>query len=57
MLRAIELFVFWYPAIMSVFWMVGAVIFYISNERKKPLPFMKRLWFLSWYLAIMKKKP
>ena len=38
MLRIIEIFVFWYPAIMSVFWMVGAIIFYISNERKKPLP-------------------
>ena len=38
MLRYIEIFVFWYPAIMSVFWMVGAIIFYISNERKKPLP-------------------
>lgn len=38
MLKIIELFVFWYPAIMSVFWMVGAIIFYISNERKKPLP-------------------
>ena len=38
MLKVIELFVFWYPAIMSVFWMVGAIIFSISNERKKPLP-------------------
>ncbi|MBR3598854.1 MAG: poly-beta-1,6 N-acetyl-D-glucosamine synthase [Lachnospiraceae bacterium] len=38
MLRAIELFVFWYPAIMSVVWVVGGIIFYLSNERKKPLP-------------------
>lgn len=34
MLRYIEEFVFWYPAIMSIFWMVGGVIFYFSTERK-----------------------
>lgn len=38
MLRTIELFVFWYPAIMSVVWVVGGLIFYLSNERKGPLP-------------------
>ncbi len=38
MLRIIELFVFWYPAIMSVTWVVGGVIFYFSNERRKTLP-------------------
>lgn len=38
MLRYIEIFVFWYPAIMSAAWIVGAIIFYFSNERKKPLP-------------------
>ena len=38
MLRTIELFVFWYPAIMSVAWVVGGIMFYICNERKKPLP-------------------
>ncbi len=38
MIRLIEIFVFWYPAIMSAAWIVGAVIFYFSNERKKPLP-------------------
>ena len=37
MLRIIEIFVFWYPAIMSAAWIVGAIIFYFSNERK-PLP-------------------
>ncbi|MCR5796973.1 MAG: poly-beta-1,6 N-acetyl-D-glucosamine synthase [Eubacterium sp.] len=37
-LRTIELFVFWYPALMAVFWMAGGIIFYFSNERKKPIP-------------------
>ncbi len=40
MLRYIEIFVFWYPAIMSVAWIVGGVMFYITHERKgiKPIP-------------------
>lgn len=38
MLKAIELFVFWYPAIMSVVWVVGGIMFYLSNERRGPLP-------------------
>lgn len=38
MIWYIEQFVFWYPAIMSAAWIVGALIFYFSNERKKPLP-------------------
>ncbi len=38
MLKLIEEFVFWYPAIMAVTWMVGAVIFYLCNERKGTLP-------------------
>ena len=38
MLRIIELYVFWYPVFMSLAWIIGGVIFYISNERKKPLP-------------------
>lgn len=38
MLRIIELYVFWYPVIMSLVWMIGGVMFYYSNERKKPLP-------------------
>lgn len=37
MLKIIEEFVFWYPAIMAVTWMVGAVIFYLCNERKGTL--------------------
>ncbi|MBE5895110.1 MAG: poly-beta-1,6 N-acetyl-D-glucosamine synthase [Lachnospiraceae bacterium] len=41
MLRYIELFVFWYPAIMSMAWIVGGIMFYISNERRKPLPLNK----------------
>ncbi len=38
MLRLIELFVFWYPAIMSVAWVAGGILFYISNEKRDPLP-------------------
>ena len=41
MLRYMELFVFWYPAIMSMAWIVGGIMFYISNERRKPLPLNK----------------
>lgn len=37
-LRLIELFVFWYPAIMSAIWIAGGIIFYFCNERRKPLP-------------------
>ena len=37
-LKAIELFVFWYPAIMSAMWIAGGIIFYACNERKKALP-------------------
>lgn len=37
-LKAIELFVFWYPAIMSAIWIAGGIIFYFCNERKKALP-------------------
>lgn len=38
MLKIIELFVFWYPAIMSVTWVVGGIIFYFFNEKRDPLP-------------------
>ena len=38
MLKLIELFVFWYPAIMSMVWVVGGIMFYIFNERREPLP-------------------
>ena len=27
-------FVFWYPAIMAMMWVLGSLIFYHSNERK-----------------------
>lgn len=37
MLKLIEAFVFWYPAVMSVIWVIGGIIFYISNERKNAL--------------------
>lgn len=37
-LKLIELFVFWYPAVMSAIWIAGAVIFYFNNERGKALP-------------------
>lgn len=30
-------FVFWYPAFMSVMWIVGSLIFYFRVERRKPL--------------------
>ena len=38
LLRLMEIFVFWYPAVMSVMWMVGGVMFYLTNEKKKPIP-------------------
>ena len=38
LLRLMEIFVFWYPAIMSVMWMVGGIMFYLTNEKKKPIP-------------------
>ena len=37
MLKLIEEFVFWYPAVMSVTWVIGGIIFYICNEKRKPL--------------------
>ena len=40
-LKLIELFVFWYPAIMSVIWMAGGIIFFFCNERKQALPLYK----------------
>ena len=38
MLHVIEEFVFWYPALMSVAWVVGGILFYFGNERRGPLP-------------------
>ena len=33
-----EEFVFWYPAVMAMLWVLGSIVFYFSNERKGPLP-------------------
>ena len=41
LLKTIELFVFWYPAIMSVVWIAGGIIFYMCIERGNPLPLYK----------------
>ena len=30
-------FVFWYPAMMAMMWVLGSLIFYYSNERKREL--------------------
>lgn len=30
-------FVFWYPAMMAMMWVLGSLIFYYSNERKRTL--------------------
>jgi len=37
-MRPIELFVFWYPVIMGMLWMIGGCIYYFRIERKDPLP-------------------
>lgn len=39
-------FVFWYPLIMSMVWMIGGVLFYYRRERKGPLP-LKETPFVS----------
>lgn len=31
-------YLFWYPIIMSLFWITGSLLFYFRRERKKPLP-------------------
>jgi len=40
-LRLIELFVFWYPAVMAAMWIAGGILFYFYIERRKPLPLEK----------------
>ena len=40
-LRVIELFVFWYPAIMAAIWIAGGLLFYFYIERREPLPLEK----------------
>lgn len=41
-----EQFVFWYPAVMAMLWVFGALLFYFSNERKGALP-LERFPFVS----------
>lgn len=36
--KGITEFVYWYPAIMAMMWVLGSLIFYFSNERKGALP-------------------
>lgn len=36
-----EQFVFWYPAVMAMLWVFGALLFYFSNERHGALPLEK----------------
>ncbi|MCP8968040.1 poly-beta-1,6-N-acetyl-D-glucosamine synthase [Ectobacillus ponti] len=31
-------FLFWYPLLMSLFWISGGILFYMKRERKEPLP-------------------
>ena len=37
-LKVMEQFVFWYPAVMAMLWVFGALLFYFSNERRGALP-------------------
>lgn len=34
----ISLYVFWYPLVMSTFWIIGGILFYYRRERKPALP-------------------
>ncbi len=34
----ISLYVFWYPLVMSTFWIIGGILFYYRRERKPELP-------------------
>ena len=40
-LRAMEIFVYWYPAVMGMMWILGSLVFYFSNERKGALQLEK----------------
>lgn len=33
-----SLYVFWYPLVMSTFWIIGGILFYYRRERKPALP-------------------
>src|SRR5690242_9067728 len=37
-IKFISLYIFWYPLVMSIFWMIGGVLFYYRRERKEGLP-------------------
>ncbi len=41
-LHLIELFVFWYPAIMAVIWIAGGILFHFYIERKDSIPLDKK---------------
>lgn len=34
----VSLYVFWYPLVMSTFWIIGGILFYYRRERKPALP-------------------
>lgn len=36
-----SLYVFWYPLVMSTFWIIGGILFYYRRERKPGLPLTK----------------
>ena len=36
--KGIVQFVYWYPALMAMMWVLGSLLFYWSNERKGALP-------------------
>lgn len=37
----ISLFVFWYPLVMSTFWIIGGILFYYRREKKPSLPLIE----------------
>lgn len=37
-LQYLAAFVFWYPLVMSVVWLMGGTLFYFKRERMEPLP-------------------
>lgn len=34
-MQTVFFFVFFYPLFMSIFWMMGSIIFYLRRERKE----------------------
>lgn len=47
MWKIVEEFVFWYPAVMAMMWVLGALVFYWSNERNKDGIIPENLPFVS----------